>query len=170
VREVAYLVLVLALGAFKAEADLLRGLSLLVEHWLSLTTETRLLTVVPSLACNRSGASQWGKVAIVNQVTDSPCAKREALPALYCDTLWGTCFLHFLLAQNVFIFFGICTCDRNLDWQPRGRRQRNEEESSLWDHVTQTQGHLCLSRLHRRPKRVSIPHCSIGQVKRARPA
>ena len=45
-----HLVLVLALGALQTEADLLGGLSLLVENGLGLATEASLLPVVTPLA------------------------------------------------------------------------------------------------------------------------
>mmetsp|Transcript_20435 Transcript_20435/g.46895 ORF Transcript_20435/g.46895 Transcript_20435/m.46895 type:complete len:149 (+) Transcript_20435:122-568(+) len=36
-----------------------------------------------------------------------PCALNDALPVLYCDTLWGVCFLH--LRQYVLLVLGMFT-------------------------------------------------------------
>lgn len=49
------LVAVFAFGAFKTQHDLLGGLGLLSENWLSLTSKTSLFSVVPSLTLGHLG-------------------------------------------------------------------------------------------------------------------
>lgn len=46
----------LAVDTFQSQDNLLGGLSLLVENWLGLTTETGLLTVVSSLTLSEQGS------------------------------------------------------------------------------------------------------------------
>ena len=46
---------VLALGAFQLQHDLLRGLGLLLEHRLRLTTETTLFAIVTTLTLSEQG-------------------------------------------------------------------------------------------------------------------
>ena len=95
-----------------------------MEDGLGLTTETGLLPVVTALACNADDprVSPWlGPLAPpdpppvdscerTNRESRSvPWAKSEALPALYCVTLWTVCLRHCLPAQNVLRVLGTFT-------------------------------------------------------------
>lgn len=90
------LVLVAALGALEAEHDLLRGLSLLVEDGLGLTTEARLLPVITALTYNQGEATfrrrlprekerkKERKTITYPERTQRPCQSCTGLPCGWC--------------------------------------------------------------------------------------
>ena len=67
--------LVLALHTLETKHDLLRGLSLLVEHWLGLATISLLLTVVTALSC----ADREGDMSMHISIQHQEVRRRFAL-------------------------------------------------------------------------------------------
>jgi len=57
----------------------------------------------------------------MNKIFYVPWANKLALPALYWDTLWGVCFLHFSAGQKVFFVLGTLTYKSSKGEQSEGK-------------------------------------------------
>lgn len=86
------LLLRLARGTFESENDLLRGLGLLVEDGLGLSSVSRLLAIVPTLSlCECRGLSCLVLGDLVQSVLAAFAALAECLPGLgYVHHLRGS--------------------------------------------------------------------------------
>ncbi len=89
-----------------------------------------------------------------------PCAKREALPALYWVTLWTVCLRHTLPAQKVLRVFGMFTIWKRAAEQQRRRVSTGKQRRCLRKAEKQSR--------EQRRIRIRLPHATQDETARKR--